>query len=71
MQARLNIVKAAPEAYEAVAALDRYVVKESGLERGILHLIKIRASQINGCASASTCMSSTRGATASASNGCT
>jgi AhpD family alkylhydroperoxidase len=50
MQARLNIAKAAPDAYEAVAALDRYIVKESGLEPGILHLIKIRASQINGCA---------------------
>jgi AhpD family alkylhydroperoxidase len=50
MQARLNIAKAAPEAYQAVAALDRYIVKESGLEPGIIHLVKIRASQINGCA---------------------
>ena len=50
MEPRLNIVKAAPEAYQAVSALDRYVVKESGLAPGIIHLIKIRASQINGCA---------------------
>ena len=50
MEPRLNIAKAAPEAYQAVAALDRYVVKESGLPHGIIHLIKIRASQINGCA---------------------
>ena len=50
MKARLDISKAAPEAYAAVAALDRYIVKESGLEPGIVHLIKIRASQINGCA---------------------
>jgi AhpD family alkylhydroperoxidase len=50
MQARLDYVKAAPDAYKAVAALDRYVVKESGLERRLIHLIKLRASQINGCA---------------------
>ena len=51
MEPRLNLAKAAPEAYQAVvAALDRYVVKESGLPHGIIHLIKIRASQINGCA---------------------
>jgi AhpD family alkylhydroperoxidase len=50
MQARLNFAKAAPEAIKAVAALDRYAVKESGLEPSIIHLIKLRASQINGCA---------------------
>ena len=50
MQPRLNVVKAAPEAYQAVSALDRYVVKESGLAPGIVHLVKIRASQINCCA---------------------
>ena len=33
MRARLDINKAAPDAYRAVAALDRFVVKESGLER--------------------------------------
>ena len=42
--------QSAPEAYQAVSALDRYMVKESGLAPGIIHLIKIRASQINGCA---------------------
>lgn len=50
MQARLNFAAAAPEAYQAVSALDRYVVKESGLPHRLLHLIKLRASQINGCA---------------------
>jgi AhpD family alkylhydroperoxidase len=50
MQARLNIAKAAPDAYKAVAALDQYVVKESGLEPAIVHLIKLRSSIINGCA---------------------
>lgn len=50
MQPRLNYAKAAPDAYKAVAALDRYVVKESGLDPRLIHLIKLRASQINGCA---------------------
>ncbi|HEX2114256.1 MAG TPA: carboxymuconolactone decarboxylase family protein [Alphaproteobacteria bacterium] len=50
MQARFNAVKAAPDAYKAVAALEHYVVHESGLERRLIHLIKLRASQINGCA---------------------
>ncbi len=50
MQARLNFVKAAPDAYKAVAALEHYAVRESGLEHRLIHLIKLRASQINGCA---------------------
>jgi AhpD family alkylhydroperoxidase len=50
MQARLDFVTAAPEAYKAIKALDTYVVRESGLEKRLIHLIKLRASQINGCA---------------------
>lgn len=50
MQARLNFAKVSPDAYKAVAALDRYVVKDSGLEPAFVHLIKLRASQLNGCA---------------------
>jgi AhpD family alkylhydroperoxidase len=50
VEPRLNITKVAPEIYQAVVALDRHVFKESGLDKGIVHLIKIRASQINGCA---------------------
>ncbi len=50
MQARSNPFKAAPDAYKAVAALEQYVQEESGLERRLVHLIKLRASQINGCA---------------------
>lgn len=50
MQARLNMTKASPDAYKAVAALDRYVVKDSGLDHALVHLIKLRASQLNGCA---------------------
>ncbi|MCM5693736.1 carboxymuconolactone decarboxylase family protein [Sinorhizobium meliloti] len=49
MQSRLNFAKAAPDAYKAVAALDSYV-KGSGIEPRLIHLIKLRASQINGCA---------------------
>ncbi|PST27376.1 carboxymuconolactone decarboxylase family protein [Mesorhizobium plurifarium] len=49
MQSRLNFAKAAPDAYKAVAALDGYV-KGSGIEPRLIHLIKLRASQINGCA---------------------
>ena len=50
MKLRIDPTKAAPQAYSAVAALDRFVAKESGLDHGLLHLIKLRASQINGCA---------------------
>ncbi|MGF6172858.1 carboxymuconolactone decarboxylase family protein [Ensifer sp. 4252] len=50
MQPRLNFVKAAPDAYKAAAAFDSYIIKESGLEPRLIHLIKLRASQINGCA---------------------
>jgi len=49
MQARLDYVKAAPDAVRAVAALERFV-QESGLPKPLVHLIKLRASQINGCA---------------------
>lgn len=50
MQPRVNYKKVAPDAHQAVGALDRYVVSESGLDPRLIHLIKIRASQINGCA---------------------
>lgn len=50
MQARFDFPKAAPDAYKAVAALDKYVREDSGIDHRFLHLIKLRASQINGCA---------------------
>ncbi len=50
MQPRFNFANAAPDAYKAVAALDSYVVKDAGIEPRLIHLIKLRASQINGCA---------------------
>ncbi|WP_417418066.1 carboxymuconolactone decarboxylase family protein [Hoeflea sp.] len=49
MQPRLDFYKAAPEALNAVRQLENYV-QTSGLERRFIHLIKLRASQINGCA---------------------
>lgn len=49
MEARLSYAKASPGAYRAMAALERYV-KECGLELPLIELVKIRVSQINGCA---------------------
>ena len=50
MQARFNFAKAAPDAYRAVVGLENYITKEAGIEPKLIHLIKLRASQINGCA---------------------
>ena len=49
IQPRLDYAKAAPGAREAMYAVEQYV-RESGLERRLLELVKLRASQINGCA---------------------
>jgi AhpD family alkylhydroperoxidase len=48
MTQRLDIGKAAPASYKAVVALENYV--QSSLSRQDIHLIKLRASQLNGCA---------------------
>ena len=48
-QQRLDVMKVSAGAYKAMSALQAYV-DASGLERTILELVKIRASQINGCA---------------------
>ena len=48
MKPRFNLA-VAPEAYRAMAGLEAYL-KKSGIEHGLLHMIKLRASQINGCA---------------------
>lgn len=50
MTARLNHMKVAPDAFQAVYALESYVAGKSGLDKALVHLLKIRASQINGCA---------------------
>ena len=49
MSARMNIPRLAPDLYRAVSALDA-AVTQSGLDSRLLHLVKLRASQINGCA---------------------
>jgi AhpD family alkylhydroperoxidase len=47
--ARIDVTKVAPEAYQAVLGLEKYV-RQSGLEPSLLELVRMRASQINGCA---------------------
>src|SRR6266571_2093480 len=49
MEERLKYAKAAPHGYRAMAALQSYV-DDCGLEPLLLELVKMRASQINGCA---------------------
>ena len=49
MKPRLNPYQAAPETVKAMMALEDHLVK-SGLETSLYHLVKTRASQINGCA---------------------
>ncbi len=49
MTARMEYWKVAPGAFKAMLALETYL-HESGLDIAFLHMIKLRASQINGCA---------------------
>ncbi|HEX6940952.1 MAG TPA: carboxymuconolactone decarboxylase family protein [Longimicrobiales bacterium] len=49
MTTRINHREIAPDAIRAMLGLERYV-RESGLEHSLLELVKLRASQINGCA---------------------
>ena len=48
MQPRLDFWKADPKLMNAVLALNK-AATESGLEHSLIHLVKLRASQINGC----------------------
>lgn len=48
-QQRLDVMKTSPGLYKAMSMLQAYV-DSCGLERPLLELVKIRASQINGCA---------------------
>ena len=50
MQARLEAQKVSPAAYQAMLGLEAFVRKQSRLEPSLVELVKIRASQINGCA---------------------
>lgn len=49
MEARINVSKVDPKAYEAMIGLEKYLA-QSGLDKTLSELIKTRASQINGCA---------------------
>jgi AhpD family alkylhydroperoxidase len=49
MQPRIEYAKAAPGAITAILGLETYV-RHCGLEPSLLELVKLRASQINGCA---------------------
>lgn len=46
---RVNMLNEIPAAYQAMLGLEKFV-KSSSLEHSLIELIKIRASQINGCA---------------------
>lgn len=48
-QHRLNYPTLAPEPIKAMYALGKYLAA-CGLEHGLVELVKIRASQLNGCA---------------------
>ena len=50
MEQRIDYMKAAPDALKAVLALEQFVSQRASIEPRLLHLLKIRASQINGCA---------------------
>src|SRR6476469_604250 len=47
-KSRMNVAAAAPESYRHLMQLEKLV--SAKLEPRLLHLLKLRASQINGCA---------------------
>jgi AhpD family alkylhydroperoxidase len=49
VKARLNAFKVAPDVIKAMLALEE-AAQAGGLEKSLVHLVKLRASQINGCA---------------------
>ena len=49
MEPRLNFYKAGPDATKVVAGLEQQTAR-SGLEMPLVELVRLRASQINGCA---------------------
>jgi AhpD family alkylhydroperoxidase len=49
MTPRMNFMQAAPDTVKALMALEAQI-QGSGLEQSLIELVKIRASQINGCA---------------------
>ena len=49
MKPRMNYYQAAPDTIKALMALEAQI-QSTGLEKSLIELVKIRASQINGCA---------------------
>lgn len=49
MDQRIDYTQAAPEVFQAMLQLERQV-RASGLEPALLELVRLRASQLNGCA---------------------
>jgi len=49
MKPRIHYAKLAPGVYDAMDALDNYLAA-CGLEESLLCLVRLRASQLNGCA---------------------
>jgi AhpD family alkylhydroperoxidase len=49
MEPRIEYAKVAPGTVQVMQALEGYV-RQSGLEPDVLELVRVRASQINGCA---------------------
>ena len=49
MSARIDWAKVSPDAYKALIGLEQALAK-TGLENSLIELIRLRASQINGCA---------------------
>lgn len=49
MEERLDYFKIDPEAPKGLMEMEKYMIK-SGFDKKLYHLIKLRASQLNGCA---------------------
>ena len=49
MKARLEMAKLSQAFYKAMLGLEQYL-HSCGLEEGVIHLMKLRASKVNGCA---------------------
>ncbi|HKW76529.1 MAG TPA: hypothetical protein VJN64_13455 [Terriglobales bacterium] len=69
MTQRIDYRRVAPAAVQAMTGLQKYV-DDCGLEASLLNLVKVRASQINGCAFASICTRWTLAPSEKPSSGC-
>jgi AhpD family alkylhydroperoxidase len=49
MKSRIDYTKAAPGVRQALGGIERYL-HSCGLEESLLNLVRLRASQVNGCA---------------------